>query len=227
MQIRSRRFVGTLLLATGFGTLGLARAVDAPSMRITPTLESVEVLHQGKPVEIRRNPEKTATVPAPYQKTYHPCPPFCIQPMQVLPGVETVGELEVLGYLKRAAQGDSSVLVVDSRTPEWVARSTIPGSVSVPWNKINTELNGTFELETEAATLAEILEGTFGVQHTPGSRDFGQAKTLVLFCNGPWCGQSSTNIKTLAKLGYPLHKLKWYRGGMQDWTALGLTTVTP
>jgi hypothetical protein len=29
----------------------------------------------------------------------------------------------------------------------------------------------------------------------------------------------------LLKFGYPPHKLKWYRGGMQDWEILGLTTV--
>ncbi|MDH3889000.1 MAG: rhodanese-like domain-containing protein, partial [Gammaproteobacteria bacterium] len=24
---------------------------------------------------------------------------------------------------------------------------------------------------------------------------------------------------------YPSHKIKWYRGGMQDWEILGLSTV--
>jgi ribosome-associated protein len=47
----------------------------------------------------------------------------------------------------------------------------------------------------------------------------------VLYCNGIWCGQSPTNIRQLLSLGYPAHKLKWYRGGMQSWKALGLTTV--
>jgi rhodanese-related sulfurtransferase len=47
----------------------------------------------------------------------------------------------------------------------------------------------------------------------------------VLYCNGIWCGQSPTNIRQLLALGYPAHKLKWYRGGMQSWKALGLTTV--
>jgi hypothetical protein len=30
---------------------------------------------------------------------------------------------------------------------------------------------------------------------------------------------------TLLNFGYPAHKLKWYRGGMQDWEILGLTVV--
>jgi hypothetical protein len=31
----------------------------------------------------------------------------------------------------------------------------------------------------------------------------------------------------LLALGYPAHKIKWYRGGMQSWKSLGLTTVFP
>jgi hypothetical protein len=42
-----------------------------------------------------------------------------------------------------------------------------------------------------------------------------------------WCGQSPSNIKTLLKFGYPAHKIKWYRGGMQSWSNLGLNTVKP
>jgi hypothetical protein len=46
-----------------------------------------------------------------------------------------------------------------------------------------------------------------------------------MFCNGMWCGQSPNNILNLLKFGYPADKIKWYRGGMQDWEILGLTTV--
>ncbi|MBE9562735.1 MAG: rhodanese-like domain-containing protein, partial [Proteobacteria bacterium] len=42
----------------------------------------------------------------------------------------------------------------------------------------------------------------------------------------PWCNQSPTSITALLELGYPPEKLKWYRGGMQSWESLGLTTVT-
>jgi hypothetical protein len=31
----------------------------------------------------------------------------------------------------------------------------------------------------------------------------------------------------LLAMGYPAHKLKWYRGGIQEWKQLGLTTVAP
>lgn len=47
------------------------------------------------------------------------------------------------------------------------------------------------------------------------------------FAHARLCGQSPTNIKALLKIGYPAHKLPWYRGGMQDWENLGLTAVRP
>jgi hypothetical protein len=28
-------------------------------------------------------------------------------------------------------------------------------------------------------------------------------------------------------MGYPAHKIKWYRGGIQDWMIMGLTVVKP
>ena len=32
---------------------------------------------------------------------------------------------------------------------------------------------------------------------------------------------------TMLKLGYPADRIKWYRGGMQDWEILGLSIATP
>jgi rhodanese-related sulfurtransferase len=194
---------------------------------ITASLHSVDVMHNGQPVQIGRTIDDDAVIPSEFTKIGRKCPPFCLQPMRVAEGVETIGELDVLGYLKRASSGDRTVMVIDSRTPEWVMRGTIPGSVNIPWNQINHEVEGTFEVEAEAATLNDILANQFGVKINNGKRDFRNAKTLVLFCNGNWCPQSSINIRTLLKLGYPAYKLKWYRGGMQDWVSSGLTIFRP
>jgi len=221
--MKSITALASAALLAGLTAAGSATAEN----KIAADLATVDVIHNGKIVTISRSGEKEATLPKGYTKVSRHCPPFCVQPVQVLPGVETVAELEVLGYLKRAADGDKNILVVDSRGPEWVARGTIPGSVNVPWRKINTDVSGSFAIEAEADTLADILTGTFGVKKAASGYDFSEAKTLILFCNGIWCGQSSINIRTLAKLGYPADKLKWYRGGMQDWVTVGLTTVQP
>jgi rhodanese-related sulfurtransferase len=57
--------------------------------------------------------------------------------------------------------------------------------------------------------------------------NFSNAKTLVMYCNGIWCGQSPTAIKKLLDYGYPASKIKYFRGGMQNWESLGLTVVNP
>lgn len=193
--------------------------------KITPALTSVDVMHNGQKVSISRTADENAVIPKAYSSTARECPPFCIQPVAIGPGVDTIGELEVLDYLQRIAKGDPTVLVVDSRTPDWMARGTVPGSVNIPWNKINIDLQGTFGSEAEADSLNEILESQFHARKANGKWDFRNAKTLVLFCNGIWCPQSTANIRTLLKLGYPAYKLKWYRGGMQSWVSAGLTTV--
>jgi len=58
--------------------------------------------------------------------------------MHIAPGVETVSELEVLHCLNVSQASDPSyigtplVLVVDSRTPEWIARGTSRGRSTSP-----------------------------------------------------------------------------------------------
>ena len=221
-----RRALRLGALACGLLIGGLAVAADN---MITRGLESIEVKHDGETIVVKRGHNPDARLPEAFQKTERGCPPFCVQPIEALPGVQTVGELEVLDYLKRMSAGDDSIMLIDSRTPDWVMRGTIPGSVNVPWNNINTDVGGTFETPAEAEGLVHILADEFGADYDASTKkwDFSDAKTLILFCNGIWCPQSTANIKTLAGLGYPVHKLKWYRGGMQDWVSVGLTTVQP
>jgi rhodanese-related sulfurtransferase len=219
-------------IATALAGTTLAAVIYAPTVlsaeenKITPTLTSVVVMDHGKKVTIGRGHDPNATLPPAYDKTDRGCPPFCVQPMHVAPGVETIGELDVLDYLKRMGEGDSSILVVDSRTPDWVMRGTIPGSVNIPWTELTLE-TGSFETPTEAKNIEDVLRKQFGATKTDQGWDFGHAKTLVLFCNGIWCHQSSLNVLTLLQRGYPADKIKWYRGGMQDWVSVGLTIVKP
>ncbi|OOY44085.1 sulfurtransferase [Solemya velum gill symbiont] len=169
-------------------------------------MKKLDFEHNGKKHTISRNQDQKNTVKADFAKTSRKCPPFCIQPISLAPGVETLGEVEVINYIEKMASGDSSILVVDSRTPDWVAKGTIPGAVNLPWTGLNPKI--------AAGDTSKVF-------------DFSNAKTLVMFCNGMWCGQSPNNIMNLLKFGYPADKIKWYRGGMQDWEILGLSTVKP
>ncbi len=186
---------------------------------ISEEINFVTVNHNGKPVRIQRNQSTENTINPDYAKTSRKCPPFCIQPAKLAEGVETIGELEMLDYLKRSSNGDDSILVIDSRTEDWVKKGTIPGSVNIPWTLLKPEAGA------DPFQIADILENKFGALNIENLWDFSNAKTLVLFCNGMWCGQSPANIKTLLRFGYPPQKLKWYRGGMQNWETLGLTVI--
>ena len=51
------------------------------------------------------------------------------------------------------------------------------------------------------------------------------AKNVYGFCNGPVCPQSPSAYRAMVREGFPATKIYYYRGGMLDWDALGLTTV--
>jgi len=207
-----------LALTVGFSSTACAASSDL-KVKINKQIASITVQHKGKSVTIKRDQNQKATVIADFAKTSRKCPPFCIQPSTLAPGVETVGEVEVIDYLDRLHnKGDKSILVVDSRTSNWVAKGTIPGSISIPWTKLNPAKGA------DPLSMGDIM-AKFGAKEAEGIWNFSNVKTLVLFCNGMWCGQSPNNIKQLLKMGYPAHKIKWYRGGMQDWAILGLTMV--
>ena len=208
-----------LMLATSLVWAGSALA-DKP-VGITPKMMDAKVIHGGKTVTIKRDQNNKAVVIPAFAKTSRPCPPFCIQPIVLAPGVETLGEREIIDYLVRMSNGDKSILVVDSRTPDWVQKGTIPGAVNIPWTSLNPAKGA------DPISIGEIMEDQFGAKSLEGLWDYTDAKTLVMFCNGMWCGQSPNNIRNLLRFGYPSDKIKWYRGGMQTWEILGLTTAKP
>ncbi|MEA3292369.1 MAG: rhodanese-like domain-containing protein [Pseudomonadota bacterium] len=233
-----KTFHCALLLAAFTSMPVAAPAIDQP-VGISTTLEKLTFTADGKQYAIERNPDNQNTVAPDYALTSRPCPPFCIQPMNLAPGVETVGELEVIDYLdQKYNQGNDGILLIDSRTRNWVEKGVIPGAVNIPWTKLYTKKGATPE------SIIDIMTGRLGVKLVEGKDvfdvdealaqsdltgifDFSGSRTLVLYCNGMWCGQSPISIQTLLQYGYPAEKLKWYRGGMQDWQILGLTTVAP
>ncbi|MDP2254109.1 MAG: rhodanese-like domain-containing protein, partial [Thiobacillus sp.] len=132
--MKLRTLFATSALFTALATPMAASALD---VNIAPGLPSVEVMHGGQKVAIMRNQDQNNTVNPDFAKTSRKCPPFCIQPGELAPGVATIGELEVIHYLKKMSDGDTSIIVVDSRTPDWAAKGTIPGAINIPWDKLN------------------------------------------------------------------------------------------
>ncbi len=140
-----------------------------------------------------------------------------IAPMKAAENIETYGELEVLDFIEKA-KNDKNLLLVDTRTENWYNHQTIATAVNVPY--IYTKKS---QYPDE---FKETLD-TFGVVEKDGKYDFTNAKTILMFCNAVWCGQSPEAMKELIAIGYPQEKMKWYRGGMQSWLSVGLTTVKP
>ena len=192
-----------------------AITASAQDVNITPDVSSHTIDLNGRTVTIARNQDPNNRIDPEFAKTSRACPPFCIHPMEAAAGVETVGELEVIDFIKQDVS-DGRGLLIDSRVPEWHAKGTIPGAVNVPFST----------LEATNPYRDEILKA-LGARNSGGSWDFSGAKTLVLFCNGPWCDQSPRSIRNLTAAGYPAEKIKYYRGGMQVWLLLGLNIENP
>ncbi len=174
---------------------------------------------------ISRNQDGANTIHPAFTKTSRPCPPFCIQPTNPFAPakVETVTELDVIHAAEAVAGGDNSIVVIDARTPVWTTAKkggTIKHSVNIPFSKLNDKA-----LAKDPMAVVDILTEQFGVKDMDGVLNFADAKTLYLFCNGLWCGQSPAAIRALLKVGYPASKLKYYRDGMNSWHSLGLSTV--
>ena len=121
----------------------LPATVSADPVGITPDIMKVTVKHDGKEMDIMRNQDNKATVSEAFAKTSRPCPPFCIQPIHLAPGVETIGEVEMVDYARRMSEGDDSIVLIDSRTPDWVSRGSIPSAINLPWTKLNPAMGAT------------------------------------------------------------------------------------
>ena len=139
-----------------------------------------------------------------------------IFPMQIHNEIETYGEMEVMAFVKKM-QKDGTMLFIDTRDEEWYEYRTIPGAINIHYAYMM--MSEVFKIEYKEALVK------LGVLGKKKPFDFSQAKTILLFCNGAWCSQSPKMINALLELGYPPKKIKWYRGGMDDWLGLSMTTT--
>ncbi|WP_299922896.1 rhodanese-like domain-containing protein [uncultured Pelagimonas sp.] len=183
------------LLLTAVAAIALALPVSAQDSRISEDRDRFQMTVNGASISITRSGVA--------------CPPACLQPMQAAPGVVTIGELEMLDFLELFVAGGSGLLV-DTRLPEGYAVGTIPGAVNVP-----------------SATLRpgnpyrDDLLNALGVRNG----DFSGAFDLVVFGTGSDDPEAAESVRSLLEAGYPATKLKYYRGGLNAWVGLGLSTA--
>ena len=227
----------SILLAAIAAVSSSAYAGDV-AVKITKDKTYSTIHDNGELIKISRIQDTTHVIDGSFAKTSRPCPPFCINPLSIDKNVRTVAELEVIKFMETSLYRGDGVLI-DARTPSWYKKGTIPGSVNIPFTKFEKELDdielaeifesfGAVERDTVNPILRLVEDfGFLGGSQKTEQWDFSNAKELLLWCNGPWCGQSPNAIRALLKAGYPAEKLYYYRGGMQMWQSLGLTTVLP
>jgi rhodanese-related sulfurtransferase len=227
--------VSIVFVLFGIGFVPVTNAAQL-AVKLTAEKAAVSVLHDGEMVHITRNQNAENLVDPMWAKTSRQCPPFCIEPKTPVPGVELFTELELFEFMETKVNAGQGV-IIDARLPDWYLRGTIPGSINIPFtvfqrDPADPKLKTAFELlgvrpRGPVNTFTRLTDQVFGNGEKTDTWDFSGARELVLWCNGPWCGQSPHAIRALVKQGYPVNKIHYYRGGMQNWQILGLTTVMP
>ena len=140
------------------------------------------------------------------------CPAPCLSPMTAAENVPTLGELDVIEFLSSQVEAGDGLLV-DARLPDDRAIGFIPASVNIPAATVAP--SNPYRDEILMALGAEQFQGIFS---------FDDAISLVVFDSGPATQDAPTLIKDLLDAGYPAEKIAYYRGGMQVWASLGLST---
>lgn len=140
-----------------------------------------------------------------------------ITPMKITDKIQTIGEIEVINFIKESQERDD-MLLIDARLPDWFLQMSIPTAENIPFTYFNKD--------KYPDDFYDVLDMIGVKEVSKGKYDFTQAKELVLFCNGVWCPQSTFAIENLIKIGYPEEKISWYRGGMYSWKMLNLTTTS-
>jgi len=195
----------------------LTSPLSALEVNIKKGLPYVDVDVNGKSVRIQRIQDTDHKLTNSYSKTSRPAPPFSIQPFQPIKGIKTISELDVIDFIKNKLSDNTGILI-DARMPKWHQAGSIPGSVNIPFSILSPRGKNPY--------IEQIFE-LFGANKVEQGWNFKNAQTLLIFDNGPWCQQGVRAMQNLVKLGYPKSKILYYRGGMQFWQILGLTTIIP
>ena len=192
-------------------------SLNGVEVNIRKGLPYVDVDINGESVRIERIQDTKHKLKNSYTKTARPAPPFTIQAYQPIKGIKTIGELDVIDFILKDVNNNTGVLV-DARMPKWYRAGTIPGAINLPFSILSIKDNNPF--------ISQIFE-LFGAEKVKDKWNFSDAQTILIFDNGPWCQQGVRAMKNLVRLGYPKSKILYYRGGMQYWQILGLTTIKP
>lgn len=144
-----------------------------------------------------------------------------IQPLFINDKIKTLSEIEILEFIyNKSSKEPNSYSLVDTRKAAWFNQQTIPSAINVPFEDLIYDKDFKDEFykayENLGIKIMNLEKNEF---------DFSNAKTVIFFCNSPWCPISTKTINYFLKLGYPSNKMMWYRGGMSEWNSLSLSVT--
>lgn len=197
-------------IAAVFATAMVVNVASAQAQGIaSQTL--AEFVFGGVELNIRTGSKDAAVHAERFAALQPTCDPQCVAPYSVAEEIETLSEADVFAFLENKV-GKNEGLMVDARMPDMRQMGAIPGSVSLPAQTLSTD--NEFRDEILKALGARAFEGVF---------NFADAQSLVVFDSGPTQNDAGVLIGHLLDAGYPTDKIRYYRGGMQVWSVLGLT----
>jgi len=189
-----------------------ANAKSYNKVKITNDMSYIYVYHKGKAVKIHRIQDTKNKLTGEYALLYRPGK--YIQPININEDIQTIGEVELLKFMKEKTNSREGILI-DIRSKKEYKKESIPSAINIP-----------AEVKDNQVKLDKIFKILGLVKNEDKSYNTNNALDVAIYSNGLWCDKSSLFIKKLIKLGYPAEKILYYRGGFQMWKILGFTTVT-
>lgn len=189
------RTTGLLALVAGCA----APAVLAEPLRLSPDRDTLALTLAGRDLRVARSGDAARD-----------CPPICVRPITAADGVRTLGEAEVIEFIAADLAAGRGVLI-DVRGAAAFASGHLPGAVNVPAET----------LRPDNVWRRDILVA-LGAVEGGGALDFAAARSVVIHDSGSGAGEAIEAIRSLLDAGYPAGRIGWYRGGVDDWTALDL-----
>jgi rhodanese-related sulfurtransferase len=116
------------------------------------------------------------------------------------PGEEIPHFAEIDAETLRVLVADGSAILLDARPPHDYQTGCIPGGISLPISRFK---------ETYDSVAPLLTEG----------------KTIITYCEGIHCTDSSMLALALHKMGYT--DILVYKGGIEEWTELGNEVKIP
>lgn len=205
------------VLAVGL-VLVAAAAAEAQQVRLTEDIARFRFQFEGRTHDVARSAAPDRALLSRLVPGRIVCPPACLTPLTLSPGVETVGELEVLDFMRDSVEMGGG-LIIDARAPDAFEAGSIPGAVNLPVTIFtNAESNPFF---------GPVMQNLGGQPQQDGRWNLARALDLVVFCENSACASAPRAVEALLEIGYPARRLRFYRGGMEAWLSRGLPASRP